>query len=134
MRYLGIDYGEKRVGLALSDETGAMGFPHGVVQNNAQLMEYVLSLIAAQNVGAVVIGAPHNLSGQDNPIAKASKVFVEELKTRSELPVFFEPEWFTTQEALRAPGGERSTKDSMNDARAAALILTSYLQKHGNHQ
>ena len=56
MRYLGVDYGSHKVGLALSDECGTMGFPHAIVPNTRELAGDLAALVAEQSVGAVVIG------------------------------------------------------------------------------
>ena len=132
MRYLGIDYGTKRVGVALSDEAGTMGFPHAVFPNDKQLLPAALALIREKNVGGVVIGASLTLAGEKNPVAHAAESLGEALRAAG-VPVFFESEWLTTQEARRAPEGERMHKNEMTDASAAALILTSFLSHHDNH-
>lgn len=130
MRYLGIDFGTKKVGLALSDEGGQMGFPHSVLQNTPDLLENVIGLIRAQDVEAVVMGESMDLSGGDNPVAKEARAFGEKLAAETGLPVSFELEAFTTQEAGRGFEGERGAVRDNIDARAAALILTSYLGRH----
>ncbi len=68
MRYLGVDYGSSKVGLALSDEAGTMGFPHAIVPNTPRLADELCALIAGENVGAVVIGESRNLQGGENPM------------------------------------------------------------------
>jgi len=80
MRYLGIDFGSKRVGLALSDESGAMGFPHAVVPNDGRLIDYVRDLIANKNITAIVIGDSKNFAGEENPVAAKAKAFAAELE------------------------------------------------------
>jgi putative Holliday junction resolvase len=134
MRYLGIDFGTKKVGLALSDEAGTMGFPRGVVQNDSHLLEMVSSLIAREEVGTVVMGESLDYSGKPNPVLEAAHAFAKELEAVSGVPVVFEPEMLTTQEARRGAEGERLTprdKNGMVDASAAALILTGYIERHG---
>lgn len=131
MRYLGIDYGSKKVGLALSDEAGSMGFPHAVIENTPHLIEDVCALIALKDVATVVIGESKNLSGEANPIAAAAHAFGDELTVRSGIPVVYEPEVYTSAEARRAPHKEEKTRVPKSkrpvDDSAAALILTSYL-------
>ena len=132
MRYLGIDFGTKKVGLALSDESGAMGFPHGIVPNDGRLIDEVLALIERKDVGAVVIGESRDFSGAENPVAKDAKAFGLLIERRAGIPVHFEPETLTTQEARRDPEGIRMPGRAPVDASAAALILTSYLSRtHG---
>jgi putative Holliday junction resolvase len=134
MRYLGIDYGSKKVGLALSDEGGAMGFPHAVVPTH-EALSTIIQLISDRQVGALVLGESRTLSGEENPIMHEIRVFATALHDATGLPVFFEPEVFTTQEAKRPPhtaAKSRALRDRAPvDASAAALILTSYLNHHG---
>ena len=136
MRYLGIDYGSKKVGLALSDEMGTMGFPHTIVSNTPRLVDEICALIAKENIGAVVIGESRTLAGGDNPIAESARTFGAQITKRAGVPVFFESEVFTSAEARRAPAKEPKSramkKHPAVDASAAALILTSYLS-HANH-
>ncbi len=134
MRYMGIDYGTRKVGIALSDEGGIMGFPHSIVHNDKKLVSHVRALLAAENVQAIVIGESRNLHGGSNPVAEGARTFASRIKEESGLPVFFESEFFTTQEARRDPEGVWQSGKSAPavDASAAALILTSYLTHHGN--
>ncbi|MCX6790548.1 MAG: Holliday junction resolvase RuvX [Candidatus Kaiserbacteria bacterium] len=133
MRYLGIDYGTKKIGLALSDEMGTMGFPHSIVVNTPRLVDELCALIAKENVGAVVIGESRSLSGVDNPIAKDAHELGEQLTSRAGTPVFYESEVFTSVEARRAPEKEMKSRAPKShapvDASAAALILTSYVSR-----
>lgn len=130
MRYLGIDFGTKKVGLALSDEAGTMGFPYGVVANDKHLFSTVCALIEKEGVAGVVVGESLNFSGQENPVMADAHRFGEKLVQETGLPLFLEPEILTTQEALRDPEGVRGKGGGgMIDAQAAALILTSYLSR-----
>src|SRR3989344_2560659 len=104
MRYLGIDYGTKKIGLALSDEGGTMGFPHEIIPNSPKVTDTLLSLIAKENIGGVVMGESLNYKGEENAVAKKARVLGEELHTRGGVPVFYEPEVLTTAEARRKPG------------------------------
>ncbi len=137
MRYLGIDYGTKKLGLALSDEQGTMGFPHAILSNTPKIVDELCALIAKENVGCIVIGESRDLSGAHNPIAAAATSLGEELTTRAGVPVFYESEVFTSAEARRAPQKEEKSRAPKRhpavDASAAALILTSYLSRthHG---
>jgi len=133
MRYLGIDYGSKKVGLALSDEAGAMGFPHAIIANTPRLVDELCALIAKENVGAVVIGESRNLEGGENPIAEGAHALGNTLTERAGVPVFYESEVFTSAQARRAPEKEMKSRAPKKhvavDASAAALILTSYLSR-----
>lgn len=133
MRYLGIDYGSSKIGLALSDEAGTMGFPSDIVSNTPRLVDEIGARIAKENVGAVVIGESKNLDGTDNPIAESARAFGTQLSTHTGVPVFYESEVFTSVEAKRPPSKEGKSrspkKHTVVDASAAALILTSYLTR-----
>ncbi len=127
MRYIGIDYGTKRVGIAFSDEAGTMGFPYGILPNTVHLEKELIVLLQKEKVDGIVIGESKNFSGGENPVAQAARALGEKLSETLDLPVHFESEIFTTQEAKRFPTGERSTSHEAVDASAAALILTSFL-------
>jgi len=133
MRYLGVDYGSSKIGLALSDEQGSMGFPHSIVTNTPHLAEELCALIARENVSAVVIGESRTLAGGENAIMKDARALGELLAERAGVPVLYESEVFTSAEARRAPAKEmktRAPKARANvDASAAALILTSFLTR-----
>lgn len=129
MRHLGIDFGTRKVGLALSDEAGTMGFPYGVAANDKHLVASISALIEKEAVEAVVMGESLNFNGEPNPVMEEAARFAESLAAETGLPVMLEPEILTTQEALRDPEGVRMKMGAV-DAQAAALILTSYLNRH----
>lgn len=128
---MGIDYGSRKVGLAFSDELGTMGFPFEVVPNDARLSDALALLVQTQNIGTVVIGESRDFSGNKNPIANPARALGDELFERTGVPVVYESETYTTQEARRDPEGVYTNKNGNVDAQAAALILTSYLSHHG---
>ncbi len=137
MRYLGIDYGSAKVGLALSDEAGRMGFPHAILTNTPRLGEEIETLIIEERVGTIVIGESRDLSGAENPIAREARAFGELLAKRTGLPVVFESEVYTSAEARRSPHKQEKNRSPKKvgavDASAAALILTAYLSHHEPH-
>lgn len=130
---MGIDYGSRKIGIAFSDELGTMGFPFEVVTNDARLSDALALLIETQNIGTVVIGESRDFSGNKNPIANPARALGDELEERTGVPVVYESETYTTQEARRDPEGVYTNKHGNVDAQAAALILTSYLSHHGNN-
>lgn len=134
MRYLGIDYGTKKVGLALSDEAGTMGFPYSIVPVTPQLTDAVARIIAQEDVGAVVMGESRSLAGGDNAVMAAARAFAAELAERTGVPISYESEVYTSALARRAPEREGKSRSGKRpprsvDASAAALILTSYLSR-----
>ena len=136
MKYLGIDYGSKRVGLATSDDSGALAFPKEVLKNNSELIPALELVIKNENIEAIVLGDSISQSGQDNPFNKKVKMFKEDLEQAFSLPVFMQNEAFTSFEAHGGKGKDvfnsrqkTFDKPKMLDASAAALILQRYLDK-----
>ena len=123
MKYLGIDYGSKNVGIAISDEEGKMAFPKDTLINTSSLVDDVMIIARREEVGTVVLGDSKDFYGEDNPIMKRIYAFKEKLEEFG-LKVDFESELYSTQEAAR--GQEMIPK---SDASAAAIILQSYLDK-----
>ena len=126
MKYLGIDFGMRKVGLALSDEAGTMGFPHSVLPNDGKLMDVMLTLIKKERIEAIVIGDSRDYAGNENAVAAPARAFAAVLAEKAGLPLHFELEVLTTEEARRMPDGSRQP-GGIVDSSAAALILTNYL-------
>lgn len=124
MRYIGIDYGTKRVGVALTDEMGTMAFPHKVIPNTPELVSKLEALIAEKQVSEIVIGHSLDKNQQPNKVQAAIEELMTDLTLATGLPVHLQPEQFSTQAALQIQG-----RTDMTDAAAAALILDSYLTK-----
>ncbi len=123
MKYVGIDYGAKRVGIALSDDDGKMAFPHRTLSNDGTLLQEVTRICHEYNIGAIVIGESRQLNGEPNQIQKAIDRFSEKLKSLN-IPVHKELEFMTSRQASHIQG-----ETDMLDASAAAIILQSFLDK-----
>lgn len=121
---MGIDYGTKRVGIALSDDQGLMAFPHRVLPNDASLLEVLESIVAKERVGTIIIGFSIGRDGNPNVVHSAVEELVGDLTLRCGVPIELEPEHYTTQEAMRFQG-----KNKLTDASAAAIILNSYITR-----
>ncbi|MBI4280926.1 Holliday junction resolvase RuvX [Candidatus Uhrbacteria bacterium] len=124
MRLLGIDYGSKRVGTAISDETGTLAFPHAVLLNNKELLPALQKIIAEEKVTEIVMGESHDYKGKENPIMEGIRACRKTLEQETKLPVHLEPEFLTSAQAAYFQG-----KHDKLDASAAAIILQSYLDK-----
>lgn len=125
---MGIDFGSKRVGVALSDEARQFAFPKMVLKNDADLFEKVGKFCSENGVVLVVMGESKDYQGKDNKIMESARLFADKIKTELNLEVAFTPEFLTSAEAERIQG-----KVETLDASAAAIILKSYLdQYHGN--
>ena len=124
MRLLGIDYGSKKTGLALTDESGSMAFPHSVVPTTPALLKTIETLIMKEKVGEIVLGYSLNRDGKPNAVHAAAEELMLDLTLATGLPVHLQPEQYTTQAAIQLQG-----RNAQTDASAAALILDGYLTK-----
>ena len=122
MRYIGIDFGMKRIGVALSDQDGDFAMPHSVIENGKGATTTVAALAKKECVGAIVIGRSLDYKGAPNPIMRKAQQFAHDLEKLSGLAVLYENEFLTSAEAERIQG-----KTETLDASAAALILKSFL-------
>ena len=125
MRLLGIDYGSKKTGLALTDESGKMAFPHSVVPTDAKLLKIIETLIMKEKVGEIVLGYSLDRDGKPNAVHAAAEELMLDLTLAVGLPVHLQPEQYTTQAAIQIQG-----RTTQTDASAAALILDAYLTKN----
>ena len=127
-RIMGIDYGSKRVGIALTDESASVAFPKAVLPNDRHLVAGILEFIAAHDVTEVVIGESKDNRGADNSIARSVRNFALQIEQGAGVIIHLEPEFYSTQEA-RTHTGTWSV-----DAEAAAIILNSFLSKRYDDQ
>ena len=123
-RLLGIDYGAKRIGIAVSDESRTIAVPHSVVANTKSAVEDIAAICKKEDIAAVVVGESKDFKGNDNEIMEAINAFTEELKGAASLDIELEPEFLTSVEAAKMQG-----HNEMHDASAAALILQRHLDK-----
>lgn len=126
MRYLGIDYGKKRLGLALSDEEGNIAFPRSQLTTyNLQLtIKMIRSIIEKDGVEKIIVGLPVTFGGKESAQTAEARAFGEKLAGAVQVPVEFENEMLTTKMALK--GG---VAKSRVDAASAVILLQSYLDK-----
>ena len=124
MRKLGIDYGTKKLGLALTDEEGKMAFPHSVIPNTPDLLKKLIAIIAKEQVGEIVIGHSLDRNGKPNAVHVQVEALMLDLTLETGLPIHLQPEQYTTQAAIHLQG-----KNANTDASAAALILDAFITK-----
>ena len=134
MRFLALDHGTKRVGLAISDETGTIAQPleYLAAEPAAQLLERLQTIVAESQVGEVVVGLPRNMNGTYGPAAEKAREFVAALKQVLTVPVATWDERLTTAQAKRfliETGMRRDKRKERVDQTAAAILLQSYLDK-----
>jgi len=129
MKYLGLDYGSKRIGLAVSDEEARLAFPFKILknennENKEKLLKEIQDILKEKNIKKIVIGESLNGAGDLNDISKEIKVFASDLEKQIlDLAIFFEKEWYSTVEARRLDNRK------MIDDSAAAIILQRYLDR-----
>lgn len=138
-RLLAIDYGERRIGLAISDPTGTIASPAGVIERRAGKRPPVAEIIRraeALEARGFVMGLPLDGNGDDTPRAVECRTIAERLASRTGLPVELIDERYTTAAALRAireMGGSTKGRKGDVDALAATILLQHALQRtsHG---
>ena len=122
MRLMAIDYGEKRVGVASTDESGSFALPRAVLDNDTALLDKVIRFKEENKIDKIILGESKNFLGEDNLIQKKILEFKTELEEKG-VEVVMHPEVLTTMEARQIQG-----QTDMTDASAAALILKSFLE------
>ena len=122
---LALDYGSARTGVAVSDETGTLARPVGVVERASSRvgLERVASLVAEHGAERVVVGLPLTLKGERGEQARETEEFAEALQAVVAVPVELYDERFTTTLASRTP-----SRAMPEDALAAAHLLAGYLE------
>src|SRR3989344_5778886 len=140
-RILGIDFGTKRIGIAISDENGRLAFPKEIVLNDLNTLKKIGDIIKKEGVSEIVIGESVDFSGKLNVLSGRIEVFILELKERFKLPVHKQKEFLTSVEARKAGSSKKNfnpaqmhskikqIKSGRVDASAAALILQRYLDR-----
>ncbi len=137
MRYLSLDLGRKRIGMALSDETGLIATPLGVIQVRSpfQVFAEIVKRVAEYEAGKVVIGLPIQLNGKEGIEAERARTFAVELAKHLTIPIAFMDERLSSVAAERMlldAGHNRDKRRANIDATAAALILQTYLDLERN--
>jgi len=141
MKFLGVDYGTKRIGLAISDDNGRIAFPKEIVLNDSNTFKIIGEIIKKEKIDEIVIGESVDFSGKLNALSVRIEEFILDLKEKFEIPVNKQKEFLTSVEARK--GGEtkkiltqkqthsrlKDKKRGHIDAGAAALILQRYLDK-----
>ena len=134
---LGLDIGDARTGVAISDELGIAAHPLCTIQRKSRkaLIAELRELVTAHKVERIVVGLPLQLDGETGIQAKKVKQFAERLAQQVNLPIVFWDESFTTFEAaqiLRGTKKRRKKRKQVIDQVAAVLILEGYLEELRN--
>ncbi len=132
-RIMAVDYGEKRIGIALSDPMRMFAKPFVVVPNTENYLHEISKIVEEENVQKIVLGLPLNLKGEDSQKTKEVRVEYEKFNDFFSIPVILWDERFTTVEANEILKKQKySVKDARKvvDKLAASLILKSYLDNN----
>jgi len=123
-RVLALDHGSARCGVAVSDPTGTLATPVGIVErpDTNRGLDRLVALVREHDAARVVVGLPLSLGGGDSAQTGEARAFAERLRERLDVPVELYDERFTTTLAKRAPGA------AAEDARAAAVLLEGWLE------
>ena len=142
LRYLAIDLGTVRTGIAVGDDVthivtpvDVIGMPRG--SDDAWLIDAIVKAIERHNPGAIVIGLPINMDGTEGPAAAAARAFGSALAKKSGLDVHYQDERLTSfaaEQQVAGTGRTRKEKRELIDALAAAHILRDFLAMHSGRR
>jgi len=140
MRTIGLDVGDKTIGVAMSDEVGITANPVTVISRTGSLKREIgeiRRMVEENNVECIVVGMPFMLDGTKGIQAEKVDAFVEELRRRLKVPIVTWDERLTTSEVERiliASDQSREKRKKVIDKMAAAVILRSYMDSRGTHE
>lgn len=133
MRYLAIDYGTKRTGLAICDPSETIVSPLAVIRTQKELLQKIKNIIETENVDAVVLGLPLNMDDSHGFQAEIVKKFAEQLKNSLNIPIYLQDERLSSygaEQKLACAEFTRAQKKERLDAVAAAEILEIFLEQN----
>lgn len=125
MKILGIDYGTKRTGIAISDDEAEFAFPYSIIISDNNLDDEILKIINQENIQRIVIGESRASNDRLNNVSIKIDKFIERLKSKINIPIYMEREGFSSFEAHRY-----QTKKGHRDDSAAAIILQRYIDRN----
>lgn len=137
MRIAGLDIGDVRIGIALSDERGILASSvgsHTCTGNLAEDAGAIAQKLASLQAGRIVLGLPRNMNGTEGPAVRKVRAFAQELSRHTDMDIAFFDERLTTAQAQRtliAANVSRRKRKKVVDKLAAQIILQNYLDAHG---
>ncbi|NIW46303.1 MAG: Holliday junction resolvase RuvX [Gammaproteobacteria bacterium] len=139
MRILGIDPGEKNVGIAISDPTGTLARPLTVITHSSRRLdaENIIAVAEKEKAGKIVIGQATDIDGKPNFSGRKAARLAAEIRSNTSIPVELWDESFSTRQALEGKikaGASRKNRQGHLDDDAAAVILQSYLDMNPSSQ
>lgn len=138
MRTMGIDFGLARIGIALSDETKFLANPYETYKrkNTSADIDYFIDLIKSNNVDEIVCGLPLNMQGEEQEIAHQTREFMEQIASKSGVPIHYLDERLSSQMAediLKERERDWRKRKEKLDAVSATLILQDYLDTRSRY-
>jgi putative Holliday junction resolvase len=134
MRYLAVDHGEKRTGLAICDKGENMASPLKVITGQPELIAQIVKVVRDEEIESIVVGLPLNMDSTEGPRAKSVRIFGDALEKVAQVPVIYHDERLSSFDAEKKLAGldlTRKKKKKHLDAVAAASILEAFLEyKH----
>jgi putative Holliday junction resolvase len=130
MRWLGIDHGTKRTGIAICDENETLAGPLCTLATNGSLCDNIAEIVRSESVAGVVVGLPLNMDNSEGPQAKKVRQFAHELNEKISIEIIFFDERLSSYDAEQKLVGldlTRKKKKKHIDAIAAAAILQAFL-------
>lgn len=124
---MGLDIGEKRIGIAISDEEKKISLPHRVLKNDSRMKAELENIIDSMDIEKIIVGMPYTLKGDIGMQGKKTIGFVKENILDSGREVIYQDERFTSTLPSGIPAGKKARKDL--DKYSAALILQAYLDR-----
>jgi len=130
-KYIGIDFGDKRIGIAVTNDDKNFVLPRDTVDNK-KIFDYLKDLTASEEIEKIVVGLPLNSAGQDTAQTKKVRQFIERLKQLFTVDIAEQDERMTTKASIQLLKGLnlKSKKKKKIDQNAAMLILQDYLARH----
>jgi putative Holliday junction resolvase len=139
MRYLGIDYGAKNIGLAISDEDGRIAFPLKNIKNNLETIDNIHNICGENNIEGIILGESLDKDGNKNKIMGSIEAFKKNIESDLDIPVYFEKEFMTSLFSSQGLNKDifiakkiKKEKIEKDDSKAASLILQRFLDKRNN--
>ncbi len=134
MRKVGLDIGDKRIGVALSDPGGILASPFTIIEckGEKQDIEAIINIVNQHEVEKIIVGLPRSLDGSIGRQAQKVEAFVQKLRSQTEVSLEFRDERLTTVSAkrlMREASTKKNKRKVRDDAVAAALILQGYLDE-----
>jgi len=136
IRLLALDVGDRRTGVAISDELELYAHPRPAIMARSleELLQRVLQLIAAEEVAEVIVGLPLSMSGSSSAQTDAVRSFARELRRLTPLPVVEVDERLSTREAATYVHGREARRSGLRDSAAAAIVLQAVLDRRRGAQ